>query len=269
MSDEVYQEDFSSGHDPTVTQSHSTVTSPCGHPWPAGTLAQRTVAPELGHQQHTGGEQMAGSKSSSGLAGSPPRDTGIYEEWPLLHGVFKRITFDDHTEFQAQCTWNNTDGQMAHGSWPLQDARVEYKGDGNWTVHFSHRTQKRRYSSKKAGGAKKKHVVAASANDKTYPVDRILEKWGRDTFLLQWGDGAVTWELRENIPEALTSDFEQDFKGFACGIEILGDQSFKQNKRRIKRYRVKWSDGKVSWLRGNQIGWKTYKARSCSSVTKQ
>ncbi|KAH7007949.1 uncharacterized protein B0I36DRAFT_343084 [Microdochium trichocladiopsis] len=295
ISDDSSQGDFSNYRDTTATRSHSAVACPQGRPESAWPLTQRSTSPEHGHQQQISAEQMAVSKSSSVLADLPPQDTstGTYEQWELHHGLLSRTTLGSETHFQIQFAWDhNTDGHVRPGDWDLPNAHLQSTGDGTLKLCFSrdaggeptkHPSKKRRRSSKtvekakkvkkakKVGKAKKKQLAINTEaddeeDDQEYPVDCILEKYGRNQFLVKWMEGKPSWTTRDKIHEKLTDDFDKVFKGYGRGIELL---EVRVSSKRVKEYRVKWGDDQVTWERAGRIDWSVYQGKIPSLVVKQ
>ena len=76
-----------------------------------------------------------------------------------------------------------------------------------------------------------------AAHIQEHTIDRILERWGRNLFLVQWSDGSSTWAHREDVSDQDLEDFEKDYKGFRLGVEVL------RTRRRSSggaEYRVRW-----------------------------
>ncbi|KAH7016333.1 uncharacterized protein B0I36DRAFT_45343 [Microdochium trichocladiopsis] len=221
---------------------------------------------------------MAVSKSSSVLADLPPKDTstGTYEQWELHHGLLSRTTLGSETHFQMQFAWDhNTDGHIRPGDWDLPNAHLQSTGDGNFKLYFSrdaggeptrHSSKKRRRSSKKVGKAKKKKLAVNTADDEEddqeYEVDCILEKYGRNKFLVKWMEGKPSWTTRDKIHEKLTDDFDKVFKGYGRGIKLIG---VRVSSKRVKEYRVEWEDDQVTWERAGRIDWGVYKGSSANT----
>ncbi|RYP01717.1 hypothetical protein DL764_006110 [Monosporascus ibericus] len=59
--------------------------------------------------------------------------------------------------------------------------------------------------------------------DRGHSVDRILERWKQDQFLLRWADdGSCWWVPRENIlDKELVQKFEAEYRGFRLGVTVL------------------------------------------------
>jgi hypothetical protein len=77
-----------------------------------------------------------------------------------------------------------------------------------------------------------------TAHIQEHTIDRIiLERWGRNMFLVQWSDGSSTWAHREDVSDQDLEDFEKDYKGFRLGVEVL------RTRRRSSggaEYRMRW-----------------------------
>ena len=59
------------------------------------------------------------------------------------------------------------------------------------------------------------------SEEEEYPVKRILERWGKNDFLLEWMDGTCSWVPRFNIDEELMNDFEKTYRGLDEGVTVL------------------------------------------------
>ncbi len=84
-------------------------------------------------------------------------------------------------------------------------------------------------------------------DNEAYPVDCLLDKWGRDWFFVKWLDGTCSWEPRENIEDMeLIRQLNAVHRGLRDGVEIL-------SVRRVSnavQYLVHWKGGKWpdQWL---------------------
>jgi hypothetical protein len=55
-----------------------------------------------------------------------------------------------------------------------------------------------------------------------YPVDCLVDKWGKNWFCVKWFDGTYTWEPRENIQDKkLIEELNKEHKGLNLGVEVL------------------------------------------------
>lgn len=82
----------------------------------------------------------------------------------------------------------------------------------------------------------------------SYAVDRILERWKKDLFLINWSeDGSISWVSRDDIlDEELVKDFETTYSGYQHGVEKC--RASKHNGR--TRYRIYWRgrpDSEAIW----------------------
>ncbi|KAI6082452.1 hypothetical protein F4821DRAFT_247161 [Hypoxylon rubiginosum] len=97
-------------------------------------------------------------------------------------------------------------------------------------------------------------VCIHDGSDPSYAIDCILERWGRDLFLIKWwDDGSYWWVPRENIlDEELLQKFEAEFKGFHLGVKVLGTR----RRNRKMEYRVRWNGrpaGEDRWVPERQM----------------
>ncbi|KAH7009440.1 uncharacterized protein B0I36DRAFT_437018 [Microdochium trichocladiopsis] len=243
---------------------------PCRINWNAG---RKRISPEFGHHQHLHAEQTQTSQSDSVMETPVAKYTARFEEWPLPNSFLQRTTIGTRTTFRLGITWNaNTFGDCHQtGSWDLDGARLESVGNDAFQLQFS--WDKRagkiiRSSSKRSGSeqknrrvSKKQQVGESGSEDKEYGVECLLEKWGRNTFLVEWEGGQTSWEKQDDINPDLIASLEDVFKSFGCGIEILKVRPFKQGRNCSRKYRVKWKapgSGQQSWLRASQIDFNVY-----------
>lgn len=75
-------------------------------------------------------------------------------------------------------------------------------------------------------------------DDTIYAIERIVERWGRNLFLLQWVEGSHWWVHRKDIlDEELVQKFEADYGGFHRGVEVIGTRT----RNGKTEYRVSWT----------------------------
>lgn len=85
------------------------------------------------------------------------------------------------------------------------------------------------------------------ANSNLHPVDRLLDKWGRDDFYVQWLDGTCSWEPRKNIEDPnLIKALNKTHRGLHHGVDVLGTRRDSGGVR----YQVHWKGDKWpnQWL---------------------
>ncbi|KAI1839600.1 hypothetical protein JX266_014189 [Neoarthrinium moseri] len=57
--------------------------------------------------------------------------------------------------------------------------------------------------------------------DNVFEVKRLLARRWKHKFFLEWADGTYSWEPRRNISETLVRDFEESYRGFDEGVDVL------------------------------------------------
>lgn len=69
-----------------------------------------------------------------------------------------------------------------------------------------------------------------------YPVKHLLARWKEDIFLVRWADDSTDWVRRSDIDPVMVAEFEESYKGFDQGIDILRSR-IRAGKR---QYRLRW-----------------------------
>ncbi|KAF7524785.1 hypothetical protein G7054_g11302 [Neopestalotiopsis clavispora] len=89
----------------------------------------------------------------------------------------------------------------------------------------------------------------------TYEVDEIMERWGKNTFLLRWKfDGTYWWVPRKNIDPGIVEEFESRYQLVDAGVQrIIGTRLKKTKNVRIqtKEYLAAWigrPEEEASWI---------------------
>ncbi|TPX11403.1 uncharacterized protein E0L32_007822 [Thyridium curvatum] len=99
----------------------------------------------------------------------------------------------------------------------------------------------------------------SSINDATdYPVECLVEKRG-NMFYVQWKDGSLSWQSREQISDDLTKPFEASWKGYHRGVTVLYRKT-----TGTAPFRIKFKD----WPWGNAAAWATPK-QLCPDLVSQ
>ncbi|KAI1839749.1 hypothetical protein JX266_014042 [Neoarthrinium moseri] len=66
------------------------------------------------------------------------------------------------------------------------------------------------------------NTAAVNPNeDNVFVVKRLLARRWKHKFFLEWADGTYSWEPRRNISETLVRDFEESYRGFDEGVDVL------------------------------------------------
>ncbi|KAK8035693.1 hypothetical protein PG991_001766 [Apiospora marii] len=78
-----------------------------------------------------------------------------------------------------------------------------------------------------------------SQDPPSYKIDCILERWKKNTFLIQWeADRSYWWVPRKDIlDEEMVREFETSYQGYHRGVEVLG----KKRQGGKMRYRLRWT----------------------------
>lgn len=59
-----------------------------------------------------------------------------------------------------------------------------------------------------------------------YAVSRLLARWKRGSYLLEWADGTTSWEPKRNIlHRQMIGDFGATYRGFDEGIDVLASRA--------------------------------------------
>jgi hypothetical protein len=124
-----------------------------------------------------------------------------YKEWPLRDAVLKCVEENGMATFQLQFSRNTL--CMLHGGQGQPGARhgrPPPKHDSN----------------------KPREPDATAAGAGVHPVARILARWRKNVFLLQWADGSRWWVSRADIlDKQMLRNFEAGYRGFNEGVDVL------------------------------------------------
>lgn len=161
-----------------------------------------------------------------------PVTATTFEEWPLADAMLQRVTDNGRVTFSLQFSWSpceiHTYGQSGQQS-------IDNPPDGRREPGVgTHAPPARRPST----GQPTKAARICSSSDEldVYQVKRMLGRWGRHTFFLQWDDGSTGWEPRRNIDEHMLNEFELTYAGFNKGVEILDTRT----RGRTRQFLLQW-----------------------------
>ena len=156
-----------------------------------------------------------------------------YEEWPLPDAVLQRTQVNGQTTLQLQFTWaTSCAAHMDPEAGPAGQQSVEssLRQDDDAEIWASE-TELTNHGVK---GLSSGNTDGAS---NIYDVTRILARWKRGTYFLEWADGSTGWEPRRNIvyPQTI-DDFEATYQGLNEGIDVLASRMRKGKQQ----WRVHW-----------------------------
>ncbi|KAH8891472.1 hypothetical protein GQ53DRAFT_147693 [Thozetella sp. PMI_491] len=89
--------------------------------------------------------------------------------------------------------------------------------------------------------------------DPVYPIDCILDKWGRDLFFLRWKDGSHSWVLRKDLNEDDVARFLKSYKGLRHGVDVLDTRRRKGKIEYQVRSKFWAGDDAVAWVPASRI----------------
>ncbi|KAH7029755.1 uncharacterized protein B0I36DRAFT_326315 [Microdochium trichocladiopsis] len=86
----------------------------------------------------------------------------------------------------------------------------------------------------------------------TYPVKRLLEKWG-NTFLVEWENGGITWEPKGNVSLQLVEAFEKQYEGFGLGVDAILATRKKSRKVQLRLAWLQRPASEAYWVDKSRI----------------
>jgi hypothetical protein len=180
------------------------------------------------------------AEASAGAGAPPPGEDqatdhadASYQEWPLPDAVLQRIQVNGRAILQLQFTWATPcashEAPAAMPTAQLPEIPGTRRGRGAST-----RASKRPTSN---GGIGRADSGNTDGETDIHIVARLLARWKRGTYLLEWADGSTTWEPKTNILDRqMIDDFEATNRGFDAGIDILASRPRKGRQQ----CRVHW-----------------------------
>jgi hypothetical protein len=181
------------------------------------------------------------SAGAGGGAGALPSDEdeaidhvdASYQEWSLPDAVLKRRLVNGRAILQLQFTWATPrasyESPAATPTAQLSEMSSTRRGRGT-----SVRADKGPTSN---GGTERADADDRDGEDDIHSVERILARWKRGRYFLEWTDGSTSWEPKRNIlDQQMMDDFEATYRGFDAGIDVLASRTRKGRQQ----WRIRW-----------------------------
>jgi hypothetical protein len=154
-----------------------------------------------------------------------------YQEWPLPDAVLQRTQVNGQTTLQLQFTWATSCASHVAPNVGLA---------GQPSVQPSiRRDSGAETSASETQSTSAKSLGSGNPDDESdiYDVTRVLARWKRGIYLLEWADGSTSWEPKRNIVYQQTiDDFEATYQGLNEGIDVLASRTRKGKQQ----WRVHW-----------------------------
>ena len=156
-----------------------------------------------------------------------------YQEWPLPDAVLQRIQVNGRAILQLQFTWTTP-----CASHTASDARP---GRQPSVLPPTRRDRGARTRASKSGttnrGTERVNSCNTGGENDVHAVARLLARWKRGTYLLEWADGTTSWEPKRNILDRHMIDgFEATYRGFNAGVDVFASRTYKGREQ----WRVHW-----------------------------
>ncbi|KAG9249962.1 uncharacterized protein F5Z01DRAFT_433426 [Emericellopsis atlantica] len=145
-----------------------------------------------------------------------------YQEWSLPDATLKCVRDNGKATFQLEFSWEtpcvaHAAQDSSRSSAPLLSRKAR-NPKTNTVAHTSREVTEDSPEESHPGKAGDVGI---------YSVKRMLARWKRGFYFLQWSDDTTGWEPKRNIlDKEMLRDFEKTYKGFDEGIDVLNSRTW-------------------------------------------
>jgi hypothetical protein len=156
-----------------------------------------------------------------------------YQEWSLPDAVLQQTRVNGQTTIQLRFAWATS---CALHVAPTIGLAEQPSVQSSIRRDSSAETWSRETESTSRGAERLGFGNTYDESD-VYDVKRVLARWKRGTYFLEWADGSTGWEPKRNILHQQTiDDFEATYQGLNEGIDVLASRARKGKQQ----WRVHW-----------------------------